>query len=250
MLFRFIKKFFFHPKKPLIIAHRGASGTEPENTLRAFKAAHKAGADGIELDVMHSRDGKVVVTHDANAQRLAGVNKDVIKLNYAELSRLDFGKGERIPLLEEVLDHFLSKFSVINIEIKPTLFSGGIESHVAELIKKFKCEKKIVVSSFFPVHIRRVKALVPNVRVGYLLSASQGFVIKHKLAMQWSKPDQLHLDYKLFNKPTDKRAFELPKPKWVWTVNDDDLMRFWVAQPVEALITNFPENLVRIRNAQ
>ena len=108
MLFRFIKKVFFPTRKPLVIAHRGASSAEPENTLRAFKAAYKADADGIELDVVHSKDKKVVVTHDANVKRLTGTDQDVDKLTYAELSQLDFGKGERIPLLEDVFDHFVN----------------------------------------------------------------------------------------------------------------------------------------------
>lgn len=243
------KKIFYSPKTPLIIAHRGASAIEPENTLRAFRTAYRMGADGIECDVMHTQDRRVIVSHDTNLKRITGIDRDIDEMPYSEILAYDFGKGERAPLLEEVFDHFLKKFELVAVEIKPVLFSGGIESDVAALIKKFNCAKKIVVSSFFPLHIKRIKALVPEVRIGYLLAASQGFGLRNKLALQWAKPDTLHLDYGLYNDPKHRRIFELPQPKWVWTINNENLLRFWLKQPVEAVITNCPDLAVKLRSA-
>jgi glycerophosphoryl diester phosphodiesterase len=249
MLRRFFRKIFTSAQRPLVIAHRGASAAEPENTLRAFQTAYRMGADGIECDIMHTRDHKLIVSHDVNLKRLVGVDRDIDKMNYAEILAYDFGKGERAPLLEDVFDHFLKKFFVINVEIKPVLFSGGIENDVAGLIKKFKCAKKIVVSSFFPLHIKRIKALVPEVRIGYLLSATQGFVLRNKLALHWANPDTLHLDHALYHDPKQRRIFDLPQPKWVWTINNENLLRFWLQQPVEAVITNCPDEAVKLRVA-
>lgn len=247
MFRKLFKKIFYTSQTPLVIAHRGASAAEPENTLRAFQTAYRMGADGIECDIMHTRDHKLIVSHDVNLKRIVGVDRDIDKMSYSEILPHDFGKGEKAPLLEDVFDNFLKKFSVINVEIKPVLFSGGIENDVAALIKKFKCAKKVVVSSFFPLHIKRIKALLPDVRIGYLLSATQGFVLRNKLALHWANPDTLHLDHTLYHDTKQRRIFDLPQPKWVWTINNENLLRFWLQQPVEAVITNCPDLAIKLR---
>ncbi|MCW1914442.1 glycerophosphodiester phosphodiesterase [Luteolibacter sp. GHJ8] len=96
---------------PLLVAHRGASHAAPENTLSAFKLAWEEGADGIEGDFYLSSDGEVVCIHDKDTKRTAGTALVVAETPWKELSKLDVGswkspeyKGERIPLLAEVLD--------------------------------------------------------------------------------------------------------------------------------------------------
>ena len=96
---------------PLLVAHRGASHAAPENTISAFKLAWEEGADGIEGDFYLSSDGEVVCIHDKDTKRVAGRNLVVAETPWKELSKLDVGswkspeyKGERIPLLAEVLD--------------------------------------------------------------------------------------------------------------------------------------------------
>ena len=96
---------------PQIIAHRGASGDAPENTLAAFRLAWEQEADGIEMDLHLSRDGKIVVFHDKTLRRTAGVRGRVCDKTWDELRCLDVGlwkdprwRGERIPLLEEALE--------------------------------------------------------------------------------------------------------------------------------------------------
>lgn len=98
-------------KKPLLIAHRGASREAPENTPAAFDLAWEQGADGIEADFRLTRDGRVVCMHDATTGRTAGVDLSVAGASLEELRRLDIGawkrirwQGERIVTLEEVLD--------------------------------------------------------------------------------------------------------------------------------------------------
>ena len=93
-----------------IIAHRGASRSAPENTLPAFRLAWRQGADAAELDVRLSRDGRIVVMHDATAHRAGGLDRKVCSLTLAELRALDFGRwkgakwaGTRIPTLDEVV---------------------------------------------------------------------------------------------------------------------------------------------------
>ncbi|MEA2071024.1 MAG: glycerophosphodiester phosphodiesterase family protein, partial [Asgard group archaeon] len=92
--------------KCVILGHRGASAVEPENTMRAFHKAVEDGADGIELDIHKTKDEKIVVIHDATIDRTSNGFGKVAEMTYADLQKFDFGNGEKIPLLEDVLKKF------------------------------------------------------------------------------------------------------------------------------------------------
>src|SRR5690625_6609337 len=134
----FYKNFRSVKMKPLIIAHRGASGNAPENTLAAFQLAVEEGADGIELDVHLSKDGELVVIHDDTLDRTTNGTGRVQDKDLDELKTYDAGSwfdskfaSERIPLLQEVID-ILPDDVFLNVEIKnsPTVRS---EEHTSEL---------------------------------------------------------------------------------------------------------------------
>ncbi|MDO8518558.1 MAG: glycerophosphodiester phosphodiesterase family protein [Deltaproteobacteria bacterium] len=234
--------------KPLIIAHRGASREAPENTMKAFRLASEHGADGLELDVFLSADGSLVVTHDDNLRRLTGHNLETKKLTFAQLRELDFGQGEKIPLLSEVFEAFGEKFKVINVEIKSTGFlTNGVEKKLVELIRKFRLEEKIYVSSFNPLHIIRTKRLAPELKTGYLISPA----LKHWLARRMvfirnSGASTINLDYHWADETRLSGYQTLGKEIWVWTVDDPDEMKKWIARGVAAIITNYPERLKKI----
>ncbi len=108
-------------KRFLIIAHRGASAYEPENTLRAFRKALEMGADAIELDVRQSADGVIVVVHDEDLKRIAGIGKRVRECTYSELSQIRVLGSEPIPKLEDVLSEFGNRIPLF-IEVKEAGF--------------------------------------------------------------------------------------------------------------------------------
>ncbi|HDD72245.1 MAG TPA: glycerophosphodiester phosphodiesterase, partial [Candidatus Bathyarchaeota archaeon] len=87
-----------------VVAHRGASGAEPENTLRAVRRGFEVGADWVEVDVRVSRDGRFVVIHYETVDRTTDGSGRVSEMTFDELRKLDAGMGERMPSLEEVLD--------------------------------------------------------------------------------------------------------------------------------------------------
>jgi glycerophosphoryl diester phosphodiesterase len=101
---------------PLVIAHRGASGTRPENTLSAYELAIEQGADMIEIDLHRTRDGETVVVHDSNLAGLGG-RGEIAVATAAEVRSLDAGQGERVPTLDEVLDAFGARIP-FNLELK------------------------------------------------------------------------------------------------------------------------------------
>src|SRR5437764_9810776 len=106
---------FARSGRPLIWGHRGASFDAPENTLAAFRLAREMGADGVELDAQRCASGEVVVLHDESLGRTTRFAGLVTETPYSVIRTLDAGRGERVPLLSEVLAAFPSR---INVELK------------------------------------------------------------------------------------------------------------------------------------
>jgi glycerophosphoryl diester phosphodiesterase len=232
--------------KPLVIGHRGASGTEPENTLRSFAMAAKMGADGIELDIFRTADGKVVVTHNNDTALLTNEKMIVRKSTLRDLKTLDFGKKERIPTLDDVFDAFLKKFSIINVEIKSTGFrTDGIEALLVGAIRRFRCEGQVLVSSFNPLNLVRFRRLLPEVPIGYLLCPQQSVIVRNRRVIARLKPNTLNLDQNLFDVKKYAPFFMYPRI-WLWTVNTLEAMEHFAQMRVEAIITNYPDKLRKV----
>jgi glycerophosphoryl diester phosphodiesterase len=167
---------FLQPRsQPLVIAHRGSSAYAPENTLAAFQLAAEQQADAIELDVDLTRDGHVVVMHDAAIDRTTDGSGYVGDLTLTEIRQADAGawkdaafKGERVPLLEEVLEA-VGQQLLINVEIKDrSLLGNGLEAQVAALIAKHNLIDRVLISSFNPFSLRRVKRSDARLACGLL----------------------------------------------------------------------------------
>ncbi len=230
----------------LILGHRGASGEAPENTMLAFELARSQGADGIELDVFLTRDDQVVVTHDENTSRLADLDMDVRKSTLPRLKKLDFGKGERIPTLKEVLDTFGKSFEMINIEIKSTgLLTDGIEKEVVNAIESVNPKSHIVVSSFNPLHVLRMKFLASQIERALLISPDNWYV-PHKMWTKSLNLEYLNCDYRMVSENFLAWARAHGLKICLWTVNDEAAMEKCVAWPVDAVITNYPARMKKI----
>jgi glycerophosphoryl diester phosphodiesterase len=146
-------------KRPLIIAHRGYRAKYPENTLAAFSAALDIGVKMIELDVMLTRDRKMVVIHDATLERTTDGHGQVNSYTLQELKELDAGSwfhprfaGERLPALDQVLD-LVSDRTLLNIEIKSNAYEAhhppdAIETQVVELVRRKNALTSVLISSF------------------------------------------------------------------------------------------------------
>ncbi|MEM2375782.1 MAG: glycerophosphodiester phosphodiesterase family protein, partial [Candidatus Bathyarchaeia archaeon] len=127
----------------LRVGHRGAKAYEPENTLRSFMKALELGVNAIEFDVRRTRDGELVVIHDAEVDRTTDGKGLVSELTLREIKALSTEKGERIPTLEEALD-FLDRKVKILIELKEV----GIEEKVLEAVKRRGLEDNVIIISF------------------------------------------------------------------------------------------------------
>lgn len=229
--------------KPLVIAHRGASGDAPENTMKAFELAALRGADGLELDIIMTHDKEIVVTHDENTRRITGHSLNIRREPLKNLRKLDFGQGEKIPTLDEVFGTFGHRFSLINVEIKTTGYgTDGIEQGLYRLIKRHHLEDSIYVSSFNPLNVYRMRRVAPEIKRGFLIWHEAWFARR----LFWIKLCQVKSINLEHTWCTEKRHDYYKKRAgqiWVWTVNADRDMLQWSRKGVDAIITNFPGRL-------
>ena len=151
-------------KGPLVLAHRGASGYAPENTLEAFALAADLGADGVELDVQFTRDRVIVVIHDEQIDRVSDGSGNVCDYTLEELKEFNFNKTHpeyaycEIPTLEEVLELLKPTGLKINIELKTGVnFYPGIEAATAEMVEKYDMADRVIYSSFNHESVIRTK---------------------------------------------------------------------------------------------
>jgi len=165
--------------RPIVVAHRGCSVAAPENTLAAFALAIDSGADAIELDVRCTADGKVVVIHDATLRRTTTGRGRIGAISYAAIKECSAGKGfggryknEHVPLLTEVFDCILGQANPIgiNIEIKesPRTTHTDVVEECLRIIRRYRAERIVMISSFHHPYIRRAKQREPRITTGVL----------------------------------------------------------------------------------
>ena len=227
----------------LNIAHRGASGTFPENTLSAFRAAIDAGVDMCELDVQLTSDGAVVVIHDETVDRTTDGKGKVARLTLEEIQRLDAGakfkggalKGERIPTLDEVFSVTRGKCG-LNIELK----ADGLESHVAQIMQARDAFADSIVSSFNWQYLKNIQQLHFNIRVGLLAEEKPAELMANAAAM---RAHAINPRWDMVTADLCKAAHERGLKVYTWTVDADARMRALVECGVDGIMTNYPERL-------
>ena len=235
----------------LVIAHRGASGECPENTLAAFRRAMDLGADMLECDVQCSRDGTVVVMHDARVDRTTDGHGWVRCLTWRELKHLDAGvwfsaafRGERLLTLEDLLAFTAGKV-LLNIEIKRAVLQARhirrTAEKVATLIAQSQRQKTVLVSSFDPCALAHVKACQPDISTALItLRRPRGGV---PAAMQRLGMQALHLNRYSVSPTLLTEARRVQCPVHAFTVDEVPKMRRLIARGVDGLFTNYPGRL-------
>jgi glycerophosphoryl diester phosphodiesterase len=136
-------------RAPIVLGHRGYRARFPENTLLAFAQALGCGADGIECDLQKSADGRYVVIHDGDVDRVSDGKGAVGETRFEELRRLDFGRGERIPELAELLDS-LPKGAYLDLELKGETLSTSDCAPIADILAARADKENLMISSFEP----------------------------------------------------------------------------------------------------
>ncbi len=213
-----------------IYAHRGASTDFPEMTIRAYKGAIDAGADGFECDVRVTKDNKLVLWHDADMKRVAGYPGRIAEMDFKQIK--DHYQGA--ILLEELLELVRDNDKELAIETKhPVPTTSTVEKKVMELIFQEKSITGITIMSFSWLALEIIRKINPAQPTVALLENRFNAAMRRFTSAQFlgpsveylrSKPELTHQHKKLF----------------VWTVDDADDMRFCSENGVEVLITNNP----------
>ena len=152
--------------RPIVLGHRGYRAKFPENTVRAFREAMAAGAQGIECDLQKTKDGRYVIIHDPTTGRVADGDREVARVNLSELRSLDFGGGERIPTLEELLTA-LPTGAWLDLELKEETIRAPDCRQIMDALTAFPRDR-LMISSFNP------ELLVPFRGSGYLIGLLVG----------------------------------------------------------------------------
>lgn len=231
----------------LVIAHRGASGLAPENTLAAFREALRYNVDMIELDVRLTRDGYVVVVHDRRTRRVGTKNKKIKKTKYTDLQAVDVGKKfntqfaqERIPLLEEVI-RGIGHQALLNIELKCSF--KGRENDLLQLIHQNNIYHSVIVSSDNKKQLWRIRQLDKHIRLSCILNRPFPRYIKFgKEVSLYSFQPHRGLITKRFVRHCHQYHFKV----FPWTINTMKGMIKYINWGVDGIITNYPDRLTEL----
>ncbi|MGN5377862.1 glycerophosphodiester phosphodiesterase [Streptomyces lasalocidi] len=215
----------------LTIGHRGVMGVEPENTLRSFVAAQDADLDLIELDLHLSKDGALVVMHDAEVDRTTDGTGPIAEKTLEELRGLDAGRGERVPVFEEVLDTVRSP---IQAEIKDVAAARAL----AKVMHERDLVGRVEVSSFHDEAVAEIARLVPGVRTALIAERYGTDVVKRAVTVAALT---LCLDIRRLTLEIVEHAREADLRIIGWVVNTHDHLRLVRALQLDGATTDFPE---------
>jgi len=228
-------------RRPRVIAHRGASGQRPENTLPAYQLAVEQHADMIEIDLHRTRDGAIVITHDESLAGLGG-RGEIAQATRAEVRALDAGAGERVPLLDEVLDRFGERIP-FNLELKCGREGPypGLERAALDAVSERGLLARTLFSSFSDRVLATLRELNPDARIGVLVSP--------EAPQRWREraravgAEAVHFWVGLASADAVETAHADGLLVNVYTVDDPDALRVLCGRGVDGIFTNYPDRL-------
>ncbi|MFJ9209845.1 glycerophosphodiester phosphodiesterase family protein [Streptomyces sp. L-9-10] len=206
-------------------------GVEPENTLRSFLHAERAGMDAIELDLHLTKDGALAVMHDTDVDRTTDGTGAIADHTLAGLRELDAGRGERVPVFEEVLDAVRSP---LQAEIKDRAAARAL----AEVMLRRGLVERVEVSSFHDEAVAEITSLVPGVRTVLVASRWGADIVDRARAVGAAR---LALNIRRLTLEVVERAHAEGLGIIGWVVNTQDQLRLARAFQLGAVTTDFPE---------
>lgn len=250
---------FDNQEKPFILGHRGYSEVYPENTMISFQAcADNPDIDGVELDVHLCRSGEIVVAHDGNLKRCAGIDKYIEDMTWDELKNIDVGSfkspqfsNARMPLLQELFETFGDRFAYdIEIKVEKGRPYRKLCRKLWDMICDYELQERVMVSSFHPFALRYFNQLcmlsVPTADIfcrdlKYKLLREGG---GHKISKSsYLKPEYKQVDEKYFEKNNSEAI--------TWTVNtEEDALKMLKYPQIKGLIGNNPVLLANLLKNQ
>ncbi|MHA1105852.1 MAG: glycerophosphodiester phosphodiesterase [Promethearchaeota archaeon] len=231
--------------KIIIMGHKGATKIAPENTLKAFKEAIRLKADAVEFDVQETIDGEIVIIHDENTLRTAGTEGIVKQMTLKELKKLNFGDGEQIPTLLELIDLAKDKIS-LNCEIKVE----GIVKKIVQIFQDADILDSTMISSFLHEELIKIQKIEPQLKLATLVPNEAGkfsdWNYRKKLIDYTSENNYYAINplYKLADSRFIEYAHEKNIKVFPWTVNSGIAMRKLINMGTDGIIT---DDIIRLK---
>jgi glycerophosphoryl diester phosphodiesterase len=233
-------------KTPWVIAHRGASGHAPENTLAAFQRAVELGATFIETDLRLTRDGRFVAIHDSTLPRTTNGNGTVHDFTLEELRKLDAGlwfdrgfAGERIPTLEEIMEFSRKQDVVFYLELKYDE-AWGMDHTLARALQKAENTARTIVISFDPSALVPLRKLDPSIMLGLLMEEAKPGCVQAAVGLG---ARQLCPRFTSVTPDLVEEAHRADLHVVTWTPNHAEEMRAMISAGVDGIMTDFPDRL-------
>jgi len=222
-----------------IFAHRGASGYEPENTLRAIQKALDLGAEWIEVDVQKV-ENELIVFHDLRLERTTNGQGFIWEHSFEKLRTLDAGKGERIPLLSEVMELVQGR-AKINIELKGQNTALPVVQCLDAFVKQGQWKwEDILISSFYHMELQKIKTLQPLIPTGALCVGVPLHYARFAKELQCTS---LHLALDFVTPEIVEDAHARGLSVYVFTVNDLKTLHFVKSLKVDGVFTDYPDRI-------
>lgn len=226
-----------------LIGHRGGGALAPENTLAAIDSGIAYSADILEIDIHQTADNQLVVMHDKTVDRTTSGKGTIATLNYAEIRKMNIKSkvpdkyiSLKVPTLDEVFKHISGKKVKLLIELKNPELYPGILQRLADKIRQFDMQNRVLVFSFDRKSVLAFKRLMPQVRVGlFCLGHEQVAGIR---GIDYIAPNIWTL---VFRHEMVSDAHARGIKVFVWTVNKKYLMRFGARSGVDGIITDRPD---------
>lgn len=225
-------------------AHRGASAYTPENTMMAFYTGLYMGANGIETDVQHTKDGVLVLFHDKTVDRVTDGTGNLSDYTYAQLQELNVnnnGLVDKIPAFEDFLRHFSFHDIVFAIELK----GEGVEQETANLLRKYNMLKKTVVTSSNLEYLRTFRAYAPEFETGYLVE-DQPFTPELENLFKELGITEFCPEIKDATPELVAHWHEMGFRVRGWGARNEDLMRHAYNCGMDGMTVNFPDKLTAL----
>ena len=250
---------------PYVIAHQGGDGLRPGNTLVAFEHARALGADVLEMDIRASRDGTLVVMHDASVDRTTQGSGLIEEMDLATIKQLDAayhwpyerraerpyrGQGIQVPTLAEVMQRFPD--SRFNIEIKQ--FEPPVTDKLCSLLKDYHAQRRTLVAADDAETVLNFRKICPGVATSAFDREILYFLFFHKIGLV----RLYHAEANAFQVPLEHKGITLVSPgiihdarrrgMWVdaWTINEPQEMRRLIAMGIGGLITDYPDRALKL----
>ena len=240
----------------VVIAHRGASGYAPENTMPAMELAYEMNAEMIEVDVMLSSDGVPVLFHDAKVDELTDGSGNLKDFTLQELQALDAGSwfdeayaGTPIPTLEELLIWAQGKMT-LNIEIKTEAYrealSESVEPRVIALVEQYDMADQVLFSSFDYRILARLKELAPSIPAAVLYEPVQSARKGPVTVVNSLQADGFNCSVREYSEQWQQELTQSSIPVLIYTVNEREQMAELIQRGVQGIFSDYPDVLAEV----